>query len=321
MITKEKFAANLLFLKGILPTKPLEYTSTYPKTIKEALKYYCNRRTVHTIQACTINLNNENWPLPLWYNPNNVKVGFWNLLYYKTKSRGKNLSKKIKDYNFFSVLVMNRILLKLSYDETIIEAFNANSKYAFKNLLINPILKSKKYLIESLINSYKTKNWIACIITIFTLIDYVARSVLKTRNLSIDISKICSLFKQNGFSLETADHLMPYFTFVLSYKEDGPFMTTEREQWLNKMLKTDFGIIGAALSSFIRFANIYYAYYKEDEEEVNVLNRHAIMHGSIASFGSKVHAIKLFTFLYLFLELEPVFNILLNEKYLDNVPH
>jgi hypothetical protein len=81
------------------------------------------------------------------------------------------------------------------------------------------------------------------------------------------------------------------------------------------MQETDFGLIGPALSSFIRFANIYYSYYKEDVEakEIQLLNRHAILHGSISEFGTKTNTVKLITFLYLMLELEDIFEILLAE--------
>lgn len=82
------------------------------------------------------------------------------------------------------------------------------------------------------------------------------------------------------------------------------------------MEETDFGIIGPALSSFIKFANIYYGYYIEEnetEEVQSLINRHAILHGAISNFGNKVNAVKLITFLYLMLELEDVFNILLEE--------
>jgi hypothetical protein len=129
------------------------------------------------------------------------------------------------------------------------------------------------------------------------------------------VSRICKLFAQNGFSLENAGDLMPHFTFVLSHKPGQPLFSEERDQWFRKMQETDFGFIGPALSSFIRFANIYYSYYKEDTEteETQSLNRHAILHGSINDFGTKANTVKLITFLYLMLELEEVFKILLKE--------
>jgi hypothetical protein len=117
------------------------------------------------------------------------------------------------------------------------------------------------------------------------------------------------------FHLKNAADLMPHFTFVLSYKPGQSFFSKERDEWFKKMQETDFGLIGPALSSFIRFANIYYSYYKEDAEteEGQSLNRHAILHGSINDFGTKENTVKLISFLYLTLELEDVLKILLEE--------
>jgi hypothetical protein len=319
MITKDKLAYNLKVLKSRIPDKPEAYTSEHPKKINEALKYYCNRRTVHGIQACTKNLNDANWPLPLWFNPENVKVGFWNKLYYKKQYKSWKKGKKfngLKEFDFFWVPLMNNLFFKRPFDEILSEAFDANSNYAFKGLSLNPILQSKQMILESIQKSYKRSDWVACISTIFPLIDFVTRKILKTNNLGIDVSKICKLFEQNGFSLENAGELMPHFTFVSSHQLGQPLFTKEREEWFEKMSEHDFGLIGPPLSSFIRFANIYYSYYKEDKDkndEVLLLNRHAILHSSSNNFGSKANTIKLLTFLYLMLELESVFEILFCE--------
>lgn len=318
MITKDKLARNLKELKNRIPSKPATYTPEHPRTVREALKYYCNQRTVHGVQSCTSNLNESNWPLPLWFNPEDVRVGFWNKLYYKKQynswQRGKRFS-GLKEFDFFSVLVMNHIYFKIPYDQIIIEAFETNKNYAFEMLLNNPMLIPKAEILNSVRRSYRKGNWVACISTLFPLIDFVTRKLLATKNLSIDVSRVCKLFTQNGFSLENADDLMPHFTFVLSHKPGQPFFSKEREEWFRKMQETDFGLIGPALSSFIRFANIYYSYYKEDVEakEIQLLNRHAILHGSISEFGTKTNTVKLITFLYLMLELEDIFEILLAE--------
>lgn len=71
MIRSDEFAKNLKKLKDSLTTKPLIYTNEYPRSIVESVKLYCNKRTVHSIQFATKCLNEENWPLPLWINPQN----------------------------------------------------------------------------------------------------------------------------------------------------------------------------------------------------------------------------------------------------------
>ncbi len=319
MITKDKLALNLKNLKSKIPVKPKTYTEEHPTTIKEALNYYCNRKTVNGTQFCTKDFNNENWPLPLWFEPSNVKVGFWNKLFYRRqyKSWGKKRKfKKIKEFEFFFVITLNKYFFGRNFDKTLTEAFAVNSKNAFQKILLNPILQSKQIIFKSIIKSYKKSDWVACICTIFPLIDFVSRKLLKTSNLSTDVSKICKLFEQNGFPLENAGNLMPHTEFLSTFKSGQPFNSKERLEWFEKMSEYDFGLIGCALSSFIRFANIYYSYYKEDQEAeggVTLINRHAILHGSINQFGSKVNTIKLLTFLYLILELESVFEILFAE--------
>lgn len=318
MITKEKLSINLKELKSRIPSKPTIYTPKHPKTIREALIYYCNQRTVHSVQACTSSLNEDNWPLPLWFDPENVRVGFWNKLYYRKQYNSwqkGNRFKRLKEFDFFWVPIMNHIFFKLSLDQIIVEAFNANKRHAFQMLSSIPLLKSKTGIVCSLRKSYLQHNWVACISTLFPLIDFVTRKLLGTKNLSIDVSKICKLFAQNGFSFENAGDLMPHITFVQSHKPGQPFFSKERDEWFQKMQETDFGLIGPTLSSFIRFANIYYSYYKEDTEteEIQSLNRHAILHGSINDFGTEANTVKLITFLYLMLELEDIFKILLEE--------
>lgn len=231
---------------------------------------------------------------------------------YNFWQKGKKF-KHLKGLNFFWVTLSVHLFFKTSYDKILPKVFLANSKYAFQKLMSHPLLQAKGPIIKSIIRTYKKGDWVACISTMFPLIDFIARKLLKTKNLGIDVSRICKLFEQNGFSLATADHLMPHFTFVSSFKEGEIFLSKERLEWFDKMNENDFGLIGPALSSFIRFSNIYYSYYKEDKEETVLLNRHAILHGSISGFGTEANTVKLFTFLYLFLELEPVFEILLAE--------
>jgi len=316
MITKDKFVLNLKKLKSRMPTKPKVYTPEYPKKIKEALNYYCNQRTVNSVQSSTKALNDKNWPLPLWFDYENVKVGFWNKLYYYWKqSESWKIGKRFEAFEFLSVPEINHIFFKLSYDDMLIEAFDTNKKYAFEMLLSNPLLKSRKEIINSVRNSYRNGNWVGCISTIFPLIDFVIRKFLNSTSLTDDVGKLCKLFDQNGFNNENSVELMPQIAFVSSLESTQSLFTEEGMEKFKKMQETNFRLIGAALSSFIQFANVYYSYYKEEKktEEIQLINRHAILHGAISDFGTKANTVKLITFLYLMLELEDVFEILLAE--------
>src|SRR5579863_658464 len=112
MITKDKLALNLKELKNKVPVKPRLHTQEHPRTIKEALNYYCNKRTVHGVQACTKTLNDEGWPLPFWFNPEDVKVGFWNRFYYRKQYNSWQKWQKfkgLKEFDFYWVLLLNHI--------------------------------------------------------------------------------------------------------------------------------------------------------------------------------------------------------------------
>jgi secreted Zn-dependent insulinase-like peptidase len=58
----------------------------------------------------------------------------------------------------------------------------------------------------------------------------------------------------------------------------------------------------------------YYSFYRKEDVDKYSFNRHAIIHGANDNYYTKVNAVKLFTFLYLTLELEPVLKIVLNEN-------
>jgi hypothetical protein len=312
MITKEKLEDNMSRLKNHIPTKPKEYTKEHPRTLNEALEKYSNIRTVNSFEICTYNYNIDNWPLPLWTNPSNVKIGIFNMLYYKkySKAWGQKRPKKLKDFGFLWIPVAKKLLFKISIDESITEAFDVNIKYIKSRLKQNELISSKQIIIDEIFQAYKKKYWISAICTTFPIIDYVARKILKTNNLGVTISKICKLFEAIGFSEETTDHLMPHaFGMEKPYWEWEP----EEKSIYDKIKNNKYGIIGPALSSFIKFSNNYYGYYKEDKEENNIINRHAILHGSINDFGNKENTIKLISYLYLILELEPILNIIFDE--------
>lgn len=129
MITPEKFGINLKVLKSRLPTKPHSYTNVHPITISEGLKYYCNSGTINSVQACVSSLNDEFWPMPLWFNPKDIRVGFWNKWYYKKQfnSWDEDIKfKNIKDFDFLWIPLLNKLFYGRSYDVTLSEAFTVN---------------------------------------------------------------------------------------------------------------------------------------------------------------------------------------------------
>jgi hypothetical protein len=301
----------------MMPVKPARYTRKHPKTICQALKLYANQRTVTNVETCADYMHQHNWPLPLWWDPEHIKVGFFNRLYYRRfyNSMGKARFKAFKAFDFLWMPFIAQFSFKIKVDDCLEEAFEANKKYIRQRLKTHPILCSKKDIIDAVFHCYEKKNWIACISTLFPLIDVVARTFLHTNNLSADVSKIGRLFRENGFSGETVDHLMPFVALSRLWNPERRATQAERDAVHEKVKDNQFGVIGPALSSFLRFAELYYGYYRADTDPAPVLlNRHAILHGSVDSFGDKINVIKLLSFLFLFLELEGVFAILFDES-------
>lgn len=308
MVSVQQFGVNMSRLKDRMPIKPIVYSSEYPKTLKECLDLYCRQRTVNLLQINTILISKENWPLPFWYNPENWKFGLINRI--RLSRWGKKLRKDDNGFGYSSMLVLMNIGKYISMTDIMLEAFDANRKYAFLQLLSNPILESKTSIIRSLERSFKQSNWIACVCTILPLFDFVARKTMGVTNLTKDVRNICKLFEAHGFNIDNADEFMPMMNDVIKRHETGTWTPDAR---LKELEAFNYGIIGCALSSFVRFANLYYSYFKEDSDidSSNVLNRHAVLHSANVNFGTKENTVKLITLLFLVLELEPVFQILL----------
>lgn len=318
MIPKEDFKRNLNRLKSIIPQKPAVYTREHPRTIKEALRLYSNRRSVHSLEMATNYFNQQGWPLPLWFNPAKIKVGFTNRLLYRRfrNSWGKKVkSNRFTPFEPLTVIVINHIAYKgINFDKKVLEAFETNYSYFKSNLLNNSLLSDKRELLEEALRLYKQKAWIGAILTIFPLLESVTRKLLKTTKLGSDVGKICKLFAANGFPLEYAHYLMPHAAVSLGAFKNDKFDRDEFERLMNETKDINYGLIGPALSSFLHFSNHYYGYYKDEQNNVDIINRHAIMHGSVSKYGQELNVIKLFTFLYLMLELEPVFEILFQDN-------
>ena len=265
MITKERFAQNLDILRNRIPKKPTTYTSDHPINLKEALYKYSNQRSVNGIEINTRYLNENNWSLPLWVNLNDIKFGFWNKLYYKKfKNSFKVKNRKFKGFKDFDYLYtpsINQGLFKRSYDDTIYEGFCANIKYIGRQLSSNSLLEAKQQTIKEIFVTYRKKLFRSCINTIFPLLDFVARKLLKTNKLTIDVMQICKLFNQNGFSIENIDNLTPFIAFQKAANlrienKEIKINMNEAETLAKQIENNKFGIVGPALNSFLHFAHL-----------------------------------------------------------------
>lgn len=336
MITPERFQLNFQYLQILIPTKPTEYTEEYPKNIQDSFKFYLRQSSVNLLQSATMAYNEDEWPLPLWFDPNRIRIGFINRLNYNKSQFTKEKKRPLLDWfppydrvfkhigkipnntpvwNYLLFPFFNKVFFKQDFSEGVVTAFDCNLKYIERILNANINLLDKKDILDDVFKTYRNGFYIASLTTVFPLLDHIARQFLKVSRLTKDVKQICKLFESCGYDSSNTEHLMYHTALVhmmgKRFEENNPIIDWEEE--VKKVKKTNLGMIGPLLSSFLRFANIYYSYYKDETDHTNALNRHGILHGSLSSFGSKVNAVKLITFLYLFLELEPVFEVLLNE--------
>lgn len=80
MITPERFQKNFVYLQTLIPTKPKVFCSDYPRNIDESFKFYLRQSAVDLFQSAAMAYSEEDWPLPMWFDPKNIKIGLINRL-------------------------------------------------------------------------------------------------------------------------------------------------------------------------------------------------------------------------------------------------
>jgi len=345
----KKLKKNLEKLKQGIPKKPSVHTTEYPKSVEESLQKYLRNRTISIMRGACWMYDAHNWPLPLFVDPKDIKIGYmgefmftklgmnsfryFDLFFglqnnkygpYTMKPRfllrimwilRYNKRKKLEYYDWLIVPILCRFFQVTNIEDFNIQLFEVNYKFFRHKILNNKLLEDKKDVMVEILDNYSRGNYSSCICTMYPIIDFLTRKYFDTTKFDKDISSVNAMFKSAGFTLMDIDNLKPgaatakFFELVREKK-----ITWQQANELS--LKNEFylGFPGVALSSFLHFSFQYYQYHRTDSTQTNHLNRHAILHGSINDYGTKTNAIKLFTYLYLMLELEPVLKIVFNER-------
>lgn len=345
----KKLKVNLEKLKSIIPTKPSLHTDDYPKSIEESLHKYLRQRTICVMRpACWI-YDKYNWPLPLYVDPKNIKIGYMSEFMFTkldmnsfryfdmfssfqiTKNQPYEMKprfilrimwllryrkrRKLEYYDWFIVPILCHFFKVINIDDFNIQLFEVNYSYFQLKILENKLLIDKKELMVEIFDNFKRGNYASCICTLYPIIDFLTRQYFETTKFDKDITSVNAMFKAAGFSLTEIDNLKPgaathkFHNLVYEKK-----ITWEQANVLSEKNEYNLGFPGVALSSFLHFSFQYYQYHRADSAQTNHLNRHAILHGSSNDYGTKLNAIKLFTYLFLMLELEPVLKIVFNER-------
>ena len=302
-MTPEKLKANLQKLKDQIARKPSVYTSEYAKTINESFEKYINTRSLDLIVVINEGFIEFDWPFPVYIQNNKLANRKMYILLIAML-----VPKYIKDKIVFwkPSEAKKEKELKLLTNRYMCRHFYFCKKEIFSSWKSNPIFSGKHYIIDNIYKTYSKGYWYSCMTSSFPLLDFLCRKYFNTKKLGRDITLIVSMFKKAGI---TSRDTMPGRVAWEVAKERGEDVQEATEK--------DLRLVGVALSSFLNFADIYYAYYRNsDFKSTETINRHAIIHGADyqEDIWTKENATKILIFLDLTLSLEPVFNILLNEN-------
>jgi len=345
----KKLKANLEKLRKTIPKKPAQHTNHFPKSIEESLTLYLRHRTIDVMRYACWMYDRHNWPLPLYVNPNNIQIGYLNefmftklgmndLKYFDLVGalrleKGEdfdmprnlltrimwllryNKRKKLEYYDYQIVPLICQFFGIKNIGTFNTELFVTNYKYLYKRILENPILIEKKPILREVFYNFNKGNYYSCITTLYPILDYLIRRYFDTKDFGKDLVSVNAMFKAAGFDSQEIDNLKPGAAIrKLSELERRGEITMDEYKSMSNQHEHGLGFVGMALSSFLHFSNKYYAYYRHDKGNSDILNRHAILHGSSNDFGTKTNAIKLISYLFLTLELEPALKILFKNK-------
>jgi hypothetical protein len=332
MINHSKLEKNLESLRQSLPKKPAVYTPDFPLTIAEALTKYANQKTVNLLGINVYNYNECGWPLPLYVDHRHIKVGFFNNIFARKSQASTNKAfrqmgrwrtmKKVtfwtarpRPWSCLGIPVHRNIYFKNTIDRGVIEMFAANIKLVKRKFLSHIYLVSHKDQVIETFSNYRRRHWASCICLIYPVLDAVARQVLNTDKLTKDMQSLCKLFRQIGIDKKETDVFMAHTNAVMVGEKirTGEISKEEGQEIQEKGYKNHLYLIGPPLSSFLQFSHRYYGDYVTPSNPGDPLNRHAIVHGSYTQFAIQANVVRLITYLYLILELDPVFKILFAE--------
>jgi hypothetical protein len=332
MVNHSKLEKNLEALRQSLPKKPAVYTTDFPLMIAEALTKYANQKTVNSFGIAVYSYNEHGWPVPLYVDNRNIRVGFVNNIFrrkqtastikaFRRLERYKHLKKitfwnaQIRPWDWVNIPIHRNIHWKQSVDRGVMEMFSANINLVKTKFRIHPYLADRQAQLEEIFAAYRHKNWGPCINSIYPLLDSVARQVLDTDSLKKDMQSLCKLFRQIGIDKTETNVFMAVTNAVMvgEMMRAGEISKQEGEELQQKGYKHHLYLIGPALSSFLQFSHRYYGDYLTPSNPGDPLNRHGIMHGSYTQYATKPNAVRLLTYLYLILELDPVFKLLFKE--------
>ena len=302
-IGPQELVANLEILRGKIARKPADYIpqKDYPRSIEDSFSRYIRTHHVNLILSLSDLLRVQfGWPFPFF-------------VLSLSQSKYWLLTAAFPLIAWVYICVSLELMLHRSPDEDkarmarstklidkgMVKLVQLSSRKLFRRWRSTEMLAEHHQELKEIQKIYTRGYWYSCVAAVFPLLDYVCRELLQTKHLTKGVGHINKVFSEANICLES---LRPGFGALDYAKEIG----ADPQEISNK----DLRLVGVALESFLQFATIYYGNFTQDQD-VSVLNRHAVLHGARGKVWTREDATKLLLFLDLMINLAPVFEILL----------
>lgn len=276
-------------LRNRIPKKPDKFTLDIPHSIEESLSKYLNKSTISNIQEASYIHDYFGWAMPLYIDPNNIKIGFrnkvilaktnglygrfkyWDIFskleisQFKPHSIEDNILtrtflafhriKKIKYFDWFLIPILCTSFKITNFSELMIDLLDENFNFYKKKILHNHYLNAKQIALGDIFQTYKSGNFAACITTIYPIIDFIIREILGISLITKGVGVINKSLEKIKFDLENVDNLKPG-AFTEKYLNIHSFKSFDKDSFKKLSDKNEYnlGFPGIALSSFLYYS-------------------------------------------------------------------
>ena len=290
--------SNIRFLSTLIARKPASFTPEWASTPDEAFSLYTNTRTVNLFLSFSDVLAEQNWPFPAYLDlkrEQQLLISNEQRRVVRERRRGPlNWIQRSRDAKIFA----------LASTDFMSALFRSHSRRIFEYWNASPLFSNKLPIIRDIEQTYRREYWAACLPTALPLLDFLIRTYFGTDQLDVSIQTLRTGFEKARIPPKD---LKPGYAVWEGQRNP------DEGNLLARSLDDDLRLPGVLLSSFVKFADAYYAWYKTDASASvpKVLNRHAILHCA-TEYWTREYVSKLLTFLDLALRLRRPLEVLIH---------
>ncbi len=294
---------NIRYLSNLIAREPPSITSdqksassVWASTPEEAFSLYTDTNKVGWVLSFSEILAAQNWPFPAY-------LDLKHELQLLVSNERRRISREQLGgpWKWLETRRSKKIfaLAETDYMSTL---FRTHSRKIFEYWKASPLLASKLPILNEIDLAYQRGSWAVCLPAALPLLDFLIREYYAANKHDVSIGTLCAAFKN---AKVFPKDLKPGYA-VWTGRENP-----EQGNALARSEDEDLRIIGVFLSSFLEFANIYYAPFKPKSEIPAVLNRHAILHGRTEYWNCE-YVSKMLTFFDLTLRLQLALEVLIH---------